>query len=39
MLAEIERKEAEANAAREERQRRTEGETRGENPAGSADVA
>jgi hypothetical protein len=38
MLTEIERKDTEASAAREERQRREQGETRGDDPAGSADV-
>jgi hypothetical protein len=38
MLAEIERKEAEARAARDERQRRKEGDSLSEDP-GSTDVA
>jgi hypothetical protein len=38
MMAEIERKNAEARAARDERQRRKEGDSSSENP-GSTDVA
>lgn len=38
MMAEIERKNAEARAARDERQRRKEGDSSSENP-GSSDIA